>query len=116
MAKVNKERRRELIRIKLSSILQKSASNPNFEGITITDVKVSPDSSVAIVYYSIFNTSKSISHITRSLNDASGFFQSKLSNSLKTRNTPRLKFIYDSGFDKTDKIETILKSLNTPPE
>ena len=103
MAKVNKERRRELIRIKLSSILQKSASNPNFEGITITDVKVSPDSSVAIVYYSIFNTSKSISHIT-------------LSNSLKTRNTPRLKFIYDSGFDKTDKIETILKSLNTPPE
>lgn len=116
MAKVNKERRRELIRVKLSSILQKSASNPNFEGVTITDVKVSPDSAVAVIFYSVFGTSKNIGQITKALNDAAGFFQSKLSNSLKTRNTPKLKFVYDAGFDNTDKIETILKTLNTPPE
>ncbi len=50
MAKVNKDRKKELIKVKLSTILLKSSSNPKFEGVTIIDVKLSPDSASSCLY------------------------------------------------------------------
>ncbi len=109
MAKISKDRKRELIKVKLSAIFQKSASNPRFEGVTIVNVKLAPDSSTAVVYYSAFRTD--IDDLTKSLNAATGFFQSKLANTLKTKGTPRLTFVYDHGFDYSDNIESILKNI-----
>jgi len=116
MASIAKERKEELIKIKLSVIIQKSASNPRFEGVTITNVEISPDTAVALIHYAVFGTDRNISDVTKALNAAAGFFQSKLAHTLKTRNTPRLKFIYDTGFDHTNRIESILKGLHLPKE
>jgi len=37
------------------------------------------------------------------------FFSKKLGKSLSTRNTPKLHFVYDSGFDHSDEIEKLIK-------
>lgn len=112
MAKVNKNRHQEIIKIKLSTILRKSASNPKFSGVTITGVKLSPDSSSAVINYSVYNSKTEVEQITQGLNKASGFFQAKLSKTLQTRNTPKLKFVFDAGFDHADKIDRLLSQIH----
>jgi len=112
MAKVSSERKKELIKIKLSTILQKSSGNPKFAGVTIVDVKLSPDSANAVVFYSVYGKSAETEGVTEALNGAAGFFQSKLGQTLRSRNTPKLRFVFDTGFDHTDRIEHLLARIH----
>lgn len=111
MAKVNNNRKKEMIRTKLSAIIRKYSSNPKFENVSISNVKISPDSAAAVIYYSVFMEDVDTDDLTKSLNSAAGFFQAKLAATLKTRNTPKLSFVYDPGFDHADKISQILNGL-----
>ncbi len=108
MATVSGERKKELVKVKLASILNKSSSNPKFEGVTIVDVKLSPDSSSALVFYAVYGAEKDPAVITEALNAASGFFQSRLAKTLRSRNTPRLSFVFDKGFDHANRIDQLL--------
>ena len=111
MVKISSQRKREQIKIKLAGILKKSSSNPRFEGVTIVDVKLSPDSTSAIVFFSVFGEEKNPAEIAEALNAASGFFQSKLANSLRFRNTPKLSFVFDKGFDHANRIDQLLAQI-----
>ena len=111
MAKISHQRKQELIKVKLARILQQASNNPVFENITIIDVKLSPDSSTALVFYAVFNSAYEHEKITPALNQATGFFQRRLAKTLKIRNTPKLNFIYDKGFDQTDKVNLILQQI-----
>ena len=112
MARISHQRKRELVKIKLAEILQKSSNNPLFEGVTIVEVKLSPDSSSAVVFYTMYSTDRDPAVVTKALIQAGGFFQGKLANSLKTRNIPKLVFVYDKGFDHADKISAILDKID----
>ncbi len=116
MAKVNSNRKKELIKIKLSTILQKSSNNPKFLGVTIISVNLSPDSASAVVLYSVFNPKVDTAEVTQALNAASGFFQAKLAKTLKSRNTPRLRFVFDGGFDHADRISQLLDQIDITDE
>lgn len=109
MSSISKHKKSELIHTKLSLILMRESSNPEFEQVTISKVLVSSDTSTAKVYFSTYQTDKNIEELTHSLNLAAGFFQKKLAHSLKTRNTPRLLFVYDAGFDHANEIDSLLR-------
>jgi ribosome-binding factor A len=111
MASISGQRKKELIKIKLAGILTKASSNPKFEGVTVVDVKLSPDSSSAVVFYSVFGPNRDTQAITEALNAASGFFQSKLGQTLHSRNTPRLSFVFDKGFDHASRIDQLLSQV-----
>ncbi len=49
--------------------------------------------------------------LINSLHHASGFISRQLGQVLNTRTTPQLIFKYDSGFDHSDEIETLLKGV-----
>lgn len=108
MAKVKKNRNRELVHIKLSEIFLRESSNPLFEGVTISRVDVSPDMAMATVFFAAYLSKKSVHTISEGLNKSSGFFQAKLGRALSTRNTPRLTFVYDEGFDRADRIDRLI--------
>ncbi len=112
MNKVSRNRKEEQIKVKLSSIIQRSSSNPKFDNVTIVDVKLSPDSSSAMIHYSVYNPSIDVVEVTNALNSAGGFFQAKLSKTLRSRNTPRLTFVFDKGFDHANKIDRLLSQIN----
>lgn len=111
MAKISHQRKQELIKVKLAQIMRRASNNPAFENVTIVDVKLSPDSSTALVFYAVFSSTYQPDEITQALKQASGFFQGRLARTLKTRNTPKLNFVYDRGFDHTDKVNVILQNL-----
>ncbi|PCI22527.1 MAG: ribosome-binding factor A [SAR324 cluster bacterium] len=115
MAKISQERKRELIKVKLAQIIQRASNNPHFEGVTIVDVKISPDGSKALVFFTLYDASRDIERITKALRQACGFFQGKLAQTLTTRNTPKLNFVFDKGFDHAEKIDSILRTLELDP-
>ena len=78
--------------------------------MTISRVEASRNLTFAKVFVSIFPP-KEQDDLIKSLNNASGFFSKQLGQVLKTRNTPQLLFKYDSGFDHSDEIETLLQGV-----
>ena len=96
--------------MKLSQILLQESSDPRFEGVTVSSLKLSPDGSSATVFFSAFTSKQSPEALALALNHSAGFFSSKLGQTLQTRNTPKLHFVYDPGFDHSDKIDLLLKA------
>ena len=110
MNKSGKTNLSSLVHRRLSEVLLFESNDPRFSNVTISRVEASNNLTLAKVFVSIF-PSEGHDDLIKSLNHASGFFSRQLGQVLKTRNTPQLIFKYDSGFDHSDEIETLLKGV-----
>ena len=99
-----------LVKRSLSEILLFESKDPRFKRVTISRVEAAPNMSSAKVHVTIF-PSTGQQKLVDSLNNAAGFFSIQLGKVLKTRNTPQLTFVYDAGFDHSDEIEMLLRSV-----
>ena len=110
MNKSGKTNLSSLLHRRLSEVLIFESNDPRFSNVTISRVEASGNLSFAKVFVSIFPPEEH-DDLIKSLNHASGFFSRQLGQVLKTRNTPQLIFKYDSGFDHSVEIETLLKEI-----
>ena len=110
MNKSGKTNRSSLIQRRLSEVLLFESSDPRFSNVTISRVEASGNMAFAKVFVSVFPP-EGHENLVKSLNQASGFFSRQLGQVLNTRNTPQLLFKYDSGYDHSDEIETLLKEV-----
>ena len=110
MNKSGKTNLSSLVHRRLSEVLLFESNDPRFSNVTISRVEASSNLTLAKVFVSIFPP-EGHNELIISLNNASGFLSRKLGQVLKTRNTPQLIFKYDSGFDHSDEIETLLKGV-----
>ena len=110
MNKSGKTNLNSLVHRRLSEVLLFESNDPRFSNVTISRVEASANLSFAKVFVSIFPP-EGHDELIKSLNNASGFLSRKLGQVLNTRNTPQLIFKYDSGFDHSDEIETLLKGV-----
>ncbi len=110
MNKSGKTNLSSLVHRRLSEVLLFESNDPRFSNVTISRVEASGNLSFAKVFVSIFPP-EGHDNLIKSLNYASGFFSRRLGQVLNTRNTPQLIFKYDSGFDHSDEIETLLKGV-----
>ena len=110
MKKSGKTNLSSLVHKRLSEVLLFESNDPRFSNVTISRVEASGNLTLAKVFVSIF-PAEGHNELVKSLNDASGFLSRKLGQVLKTRNTPQLIFKYDSGFNHSDEIETLLKGV-----
>ena len=110
MNKSGKTNLSSLVHKRLSEVLLFESNDPRFSNVTISRVEATSNLSFAKVFVSIFPP-EGQEDLIKSLNHASGFFSRQLGQVLKTRNTPQLIFKYDSGFDHSDEIETLLKGV-----
>lgn len=76
--------------------------------ITLTDVKVSPDLTIAKLYVSVFGNSLGGERIVTLLNEQAQHFRSLLA-PLHLKVIPTLRFYLDSTLDAMDRIEQLLK-------
>jgi len=108
MQKNRKANYDHLIQHKLADILFRESKDPRFKRVTISHVEVKKGVTFAKVYVSVFPTTE-VESLIESLNRAAGFFSSRLGMALKTRNTPKLLFVYDKGFDYSVEIEALIQ-------
>ena len=92
----------DFIRDEISKIVKQELRDPRItKHLTISDVVVSRDLAYANIYVSSFehDTNEDQEGVIKVLNNASGFFRTKLSKRHNMRITPKLKFHYDSLID-----------------
>jgi ribosome-binding factor A len=110
----------EAIREVVSMAILTDLRDPRIEGVTVTYVDVSPDMRQANVHVSIMGSETQQKLCLHGLKNSAGYLQSKLSDRIDTRYTPRLQFKLDEGVKKSLEISRMLSELlpdaNSPAE
>ena len=109
----------EAIREVVSMAILTDLRDPRIEGVTVTRVEVSPDMRQAKVYVSIMGSDAHQKLCLHGLQSSAGYLQSRISDRIDTRYTPRLRFEIDEGVKKSLAISRMLHDLlpdtNSPP-
>lgn len=85
--------------------------DPRIEGVTVTQVEVTPDMRGAKVFVSIMGNEAKQKLCLRGLQNSAGFLQSKVAERIDTRYTPRLRFELDEGVKKSIAIAKMLSEV-----
>ena len=101
----------EAIREVVSMTILTDLRDPRVEGVTVTRVEVSPDMRQAKVYVSIMGSETQQNLCLHGLKSSAGYLQSKISDRIDTRYTPRLQFLQDEGVKKSLAITKMLSEL-----
>jgi len=109
------ERINETIKEVISELLLNAIKDPRVGLVTITAVRVSSDLSSAKVHYSVMGDEVERAETEKGLRSAKNFMRTAVSNELKLRIAPELRFVYDDSLDKSFAIEEALKKSKHKP-
>ena len=111
------ERIQQVIKFKVSQVIQRDLADPRIGLITITRIKLSRDISACTVFYSVLGDDGARSKCAHALEDGRGFIQRAVAKALRTRTTPHLEFEFDQSIEGSVRISELLREeLGDPGE
>jgi ribosome-binding factor A len=115
MQSIRTERANSEVERALNNILRNKVNDPRLnEFITITYVELSVDFRHCKVGVSIYTGDKKV--VMKQLRKSEGFIKRELVKEVRLPYTPELNFILDEGAVHSDKINSILSTLDIPEE
>ncbi|MEA3408211.1 MAG: 30S ribosome-binding factor RbfA [Chloroflexota bacterium] len=105
------ERANSFIKEELTIILRNAVADPRLQGVSITDVQLTPDRHVAQVYVTSYLSQEALEQAMPALEKAKGFFRGQLSQLLDWRFTPEIRFHADRSWQRGQRIDTILQEI-----
>lgn len=106
-----KERLEKIIERELGSIILMDVKDDRIKFVSITNVNLTNDLSIATVYYTVFGTKDQIENSTRVFKEAKGYIRSLLAKRIQVKKVPDLIFKYDVSLEEGAKIERILADI-----
>lgn len=100
----------------LTDILENHVNDPRVEGVYITDVEVDRELDYANIYVSSLAGEGQSEEILEGLENASGFIRYSLSQEIKLRVMPKLRFYWDETPERADRIEALLTEIREERE
>jgi len=105
------ERVEALMKERIATIVLERLSDPRLGFITITGVKLSGDKRLAKVAFTVLGSAAQRRTTERALRDAASHVQQVLAPSMRMRNMPELRFVYDESIEKESKMLELLDGL-----
>lgn len=108
------DRRRRLeaeLKEKIATIVVERLSDPRIGFTTITRVELSRDRKIATVYYTAIGEATKRRTTQRGLQGASTHVQEILSHTLRSRDLPELRFVYDESVEKESTMRNLLEGI-----
>ena len=106
------ERIAEQLREEVSQILATDVADPGVGLVTVSRVKVSPDLSLARVYWTIIGDAAEKKRTTKALQRAAPFVRHVLATRMALRRVPEVAFHYDEGLAAHQRVEEILHEIH----
>jgi len=100
---------------KIANIIASEVKDLRKEMITVNEVQVTRDLSIAKIYFTCLNK-EAKEEILKKLIHAKGFIRSELAKQIEIRHIPELEFIYDDSIEYGSNIEKIINNLHKKPE
>lgn len=107
----------EAIQRILGEALAARIRDPRLIGVTITQVEVSRDLSVARVFYAVLGRDAPPDEIEAGLRAAHGFLRSAIARELRVRKVPELRFRHDDALAKAQSLDRLIEqavALSSP--
>ena len=101
-----------IIQKEISEIIQFSLKDPKIGFITITDVTVTNDLSIATMYVSFLGQKPREEAGMKALDRSRGYLRSELAKRMTIRKVPELIFKLDDSLERGNKIERIISEIN----
>ena len=98
----------------LSELLRFETKDPGLAEVSLTDVELSKDLSVAKVYFSLLNPDDNPQPALDGLERASGFLRRRLGNELSVRHVPELRFAHDDSVAHGVEISRLIDNASNP--
>ena len=99
------------IQVELSELLLREVRDPRLGFVTITQVNVTSDLSIARVNISCFGSETEQQESLRALKHAAGFLRTAVSKRIRMRTMPQLIFHLDHSMAHAEEVQRTLKSL-----
>ncbi len=98
------------VRAELVTLLQRDISDERIRSVMITDVKLTDDLRNAKVYYRLFGdaTDEAKKAAAKALVGASGFLRREVTQSLRMKFAPELRFYFDDRVDEALRVDQLL--------
>ena len=93
----------------LNELLRFETKDPRLDGVSLTDVELSRDLSVARVYFSLLDPNGDPAPAQEGLEKASGFLRGKLGHAIKVRHVPELRFAHDDSAAESQRISDLIE-------
>jgi ribosome-binding factor A len=120
------ERLEDQIHFLLSTLIQRELRDPELGFLTLTAVRLTPDRSLAKVYFTAMATEgrsdeEQIGLTRKALGRAAGFLRSALASRLALKRVPELTFFPDTTLEQGNKMDAIFAEIEKersarPPE
>ena len=102
----------ELIHRELSMLLMREVRDPRLVGVTLTEVRVTPDLQVARVYYTILGDAEEARAARAALESAGGYLRKQLAARVRLRLAPELVFQFDQSAEYGRRIDDLLAQIS----
>lgn len=95
----------------VTEILETKVNDPRLESVYVTDVTVDRELDYANIYVSALGGQDQVEEILLGLQKSSGFIRYNLSQEVKLRVIPKIRFYWDETPDRADRIESLLDEI-----
>lgn len=101
-----------MIQRELSQALRRDIKDPRLTNVSITDVVLTPDLSIAKIYFTLVQDAE-LAAAQTALRHAAGHFRHIIAMTMDLRYTPNLSFYHDETLGKAERLSQILKQVET---
>lgn len=112
MSEYRLQRIAEAYRNEISSLLATELTDPVFEGVYITMVKLTHDMGLADVYFGLTEGQEFVEEVKRAFEGKKKFIRHALARSVRVKYVPDLRFFYDNSEELQEKIDGLLKDID----
>lgn len=101
----------EQMKKELGDIITRKLKDPRVGFVTVTDVEVTGDLSMATVYITVLGDQEQQADTLKGLEKAKGFIRSEIGKRIRLRIVPEITFAMDESIAYGNRIEALLSEL-----
>ncbi|MDW0111737.1 MULTISPECIES: 30S ribosome-binding factor RbfA [Sporosarcina] len=103
----------EQMKKELGGIIGQKLKDPRIGFVTVTDVEVTGDLQQATIFISVLGNDAQKEATLAGLMKAKGFIRSEIGQRIRLRKTPEIEFAFDDSVEYGNRIESLLRQVNT---
>lgn len=111
-----KERLEKIMMREIGNIIMRDIKDDRIRFVSITNVNLTNDLSIATVFYTVFGNENQIENTSRVFNEAKPYIRTILAKKISVKKVPELIFKYDTSLEEGAKIEKILAEIREKEE